>query len=118
MRDNFIKARRILRKRNAVAVNGCCYGRERNEDRGDYYKICGQRFWSLISGNEALYTDMIEPLGHRARERNEEFHNRYTEVINCFTKEFSALFCDEKGMIVWQNLVRFSSGPTKPSTAS
>ena len=38
MKDSFIKATRILRTSghqiNVIAVNGCCYGREGNEDKG------------------------------------------------------------------------------------
>ncbi len=67
MRDNFKKAKRILgtntSKIKVVAVNGCCYGKERFFDKGDYLKLCGQRFWEFISGDDTLYTDIIEPLG-------------------------------------------------------
>jgi hypothetical protein len=77
LRTNFIKAKRILNtnalKKNIVAVNGCLYGRDLPEDRGDYLKLCGQRFWEFISGRKNLYTDIIEPLGSRAKERKEEF---------------------------------------------
>lgn len=66
--DNFKKAKKILRTSNSklhiIAVNGCCYGRIKNTDKGEYLKLCGQRFWQFISGNENLYTDIIEPLGH------------------------------------------------------
>ena len=79
MRDNFVKAKRILRTSNSnlhiVAVLGCCYGRDKNPDKGDYFKYCGQMFWEFISGNEELYLKIIEPLGHRAKQRNDEFKN-------------------------------------------
>ena len=59
MVDNFRKAKKILRGSNSnlnvVAVNGCCYGKDNNPDKGDYHKLCGARFWSFISGNENLY---------------------------------------------------------------
>ncbi len=59
MEDNFRKAKRILRTSNSklqiIAVNGCCYGREDNTDKGNYLKYCGQKFWEFISGNE-IYT--------------------------------------------------------------
>ena len=54
LRDNFRKAKRILGTNvsltNVVAVNGCCYGRDRKPDKGDYLKLCGQKFWAFISG--------------------------------------------------------------------
>ena len=77
MKDDFRKAKRILGTNTkgikVVAVNGCCYGKDDHPDKGDYLKLCGQRFWEFISGDGNLYIDMIEPLGHKAKEKNEEF---------------------------------------------
>lgn len=114
MRDNFIKAKRILRSNvydttNIVAVNGCCYGRDNRPDKGDYFKLCGQQFWSFISGNESLYTEIIEPLGHKAEEKNDQFLNEYSKVVNKFTGEFIQDFCDWKGQILWEKIVQFNS---------
>ena len=76
LRDNFKRAKRILRTSKSglhiVAINGCCYGRDDRPDKGDYFKYCGQRFWELISANQDLYIDIIKPLGHKAKEKNEE----------------------------------------------
>jgi len=112
MVENFRKAKRILRssgrQMHIVAINGCCYGKENNPDKGDYLKLCGQRFWEFISGIENLYTEIIEPLGYRAKERNEEFLLAYSKLINKFTIEFSKQFCPS-GEIDWEALVRFNS---------
>src|SRR6267378_1506060 len=54
-------------KLNIVAVNGCCYGRDNQPDKGDYFKYCGQKFWEFISGDPELYTKIIEPIGHQAK---------------------------------------------------
>lgn len=111
---DFRTAKKTLRtshsKLNIVAVNGCCYGSDNNPDKGDYFKFCGQRFWEFISGDEALYIELIQPLGHKAKEKNEEFQVSYSQMINKFTREFSNLFCKESGEIDWPNLVRFNSG--------
>lgn len=113
MRDNFRKAGIVLRQngtiRSVIAVNGCCYGKERREDKGDYKKVCGERFWTLISGTPSLYTDIIEPIGHKARERNEAFLNEYSKVVNRFTREFIDEFCALDGQIDWQKIVQFNS---------
>jgi len=110
---DFKTAKKTLRTSNSqfniTAVNGCCYGIDNNPDKGDYFKYCGQEFWSFISGNENLYIDIIEPLGHKARERNEEFQKSYTQMINKFTKEFSNTYCKDNGEIDWEKLVRFNS---------
>jgi len=111
MKDNFRKARRILQtntpKMNIVAVNGCCYGQDNHYD-AEYLKLCGQAFWEFISGDNDLYIKIIEPLGHRAKERNQKFLESYAQIINRFTSEFSQDFCEE-GKINWEKLVRFNS---------
>ena len=121
MRDNFKTAGKIIRQRNAtvqvVAVNGCCYGRESSPDKGDYRKYCGQLFWEFISGSPTLYTEIIEPLGHRAKERNDDFVARYAEVWNRFSQEFMMTYCTE-GRVQWDALVRLNSGVNKPHLTS
>ena len=118
MRQNFSQAKRILGTnalaKNIVAVNGCCYGRERVEDKNDYVKKCGQSFWTFISGDEKLYTTIIEPLGHKAKERNETFQIEYGKVINRFTAEFIKDFCLADGAIRWNQIVELNSEIPKP----
>ena len=112
MRDNFKKATRIARtgnsKLNVRTVNGCCYGRDETPDKGDFQKLCGQRFWEFISGSENLYIYIIEPLGHQAKQRNDEFDVSYAKVVNRFTESFIADFCVD-GAIDWPSLVKFNS---------
>jgi len=113
MVENFKQAKRILRtgnaKANIQAINGCCYGQDNKPDKGDYLKFCGQDFWEFISGNDRLFIDMVEPLGYRAKERNEAFLAEYTRILNLFTKEFMDVFCVD-GVIDWNKLVHFNSG--------
>ncbi len=112
MREDFNRAKRIVRTGNSdiqlVAVNGCCYGRDNHPDKGDYFKYCGQQFWQFISDNPNLYIELIVPLGHKAKVRNEEFHQEYARIVNKFTAEFSEKFC-LNGEIQWDALVRFNS---------
>jgi len=117
LKDNFTKAKRILRtnrnSKNIVAVNGCCYGKNLKPDKGEYYKYCGQQFWKFISGNDNLYTEIIEPLGYQAKERNDQFMKEYAKVVNKFTLEFINTFCDSEGNILWEDIVMFSSVATQ-----
>ncbi len=114
MISDFITAKRSLRTSNSglhiVAINGCCYGRDNKPDKGEYFKYCGQRFWEFISDNSELYTEIIEPLGHKAKEKNHEFNLLYAKTINKFTKSFVNEFCDDNGEINWKKLVQFNSG--------
>ncbi len=114
MKSDFKVAQRTIRTGNSglnvVAVNGCCYGIDNNPDKGDYYKYCGQRFWEFISGDENLYQEIIEPLGYKAKERNDDFRKSYSKMINQFTREFIQDFCDSDGSINWKKLIEFNSG--------
>jgi Type II restriction endonuclease EcoO109I len=117
MVTDFNSARKTLRTSNStlhvIAINGCCYGNDNNPDKnGVYYKYCGQEFWAFISGDTELYIKLIEPLGHKAKERNEEFLKSYSRIINKFTLEFSNQFCSIEGDIDWKKLVQFNSGKT------
>lgn len=94
---------------NIIAINGCCYGRDNNPDKGEYFKYCGQRFWEFISGSSTLFTEIIEPLGNNAKEKNDDFLKSYSQMINKFTLQFSLNFCDKEGAIDWKKLVEFNS---------
>ncbi len=113
MVQNFNRAKRTLRtnapRTNVVAINGCCYGKQRNPDKGDYFKYCGQKFWEFISGDDNLFVEIIEPMGHKAKEHNEDFEREYANVINKFTQKFGEKFLKETGEIDWERLVRFNS---------
>ena len=92
-----------------VAINGCCYGRDNKTEKNGYRKLCGQRFWSFISGNEYLYTEIIELLGHQAQQINQEFMEQYAQIINRFAFEFTKKFCNKTGQIMWSKIVEFNS---------
>ncbi|MBU3965103.1 cytosolic protein [Patescibacteria group bacterium] len=112
LRTNFEKAKRILRLqtgKKVIAVNGCCFGRDNKPDKNGYLKLCGQKFWELISGDEKLYIDIVEPIGYKAKQKNEEFAENYAQIVNKLTLEFSQKFCDD-GKINWAKLVEYNSG--------
>jgi hypothetical protein len=113
MKDDFRTAVRTLRTSNSnlniICINGCCYGQDKNPDKGNYFKYCGQDFWEFISGDGNLYTEIIEPLGYKAKERNEEFLKAYYQRINVFTLEFMNEYCDKNGVINWKRIVEFNS---------
>ena len=121
MIDNFNSARKILRTSGAniiiTAINGCCYGKttkkNKYKEKGDYYKLCGQAFWEFISGDSELFKLIIEPLGHKAKERNDAFNKIYSQKINLFTKEFAINFCRDTGEIDWEKLIEFNSKESK-----
>lgn len=118
LKNNFITAIKTLRTSNStlnvVAINGCCYGRDRIPDKGDYQKYCGQKFWTFISGDDDLYKKLIEPLEYKAKERNVEFLANYDRTLNLFTLEFSRKFCNPDGSINWDKIVEVNSSINPP----
>lgn len=95
-------------------INGCCFGNKKNKaDKAGYEKICGQDFWYLISNDEELYIKIIEPIGHKAKEKNEEFEIAYTSFLFKLTNEFAKEYCDDGGIIDWSKLLKFNSGRKK-----
>jgi len=113
MVSDFKTAKKALRTSNSglniVAINGCCYGKDNNPDKGEHFKYCGQRFWEFISGEPNLFLEIIEPLGFKAKEKNDEFDTLYAQMINRFTREFSIEFCKENGSIDWEKIIKFNS---------
>ena len=95
---------------NVQPVLGICYGKTKTSYLRGYLKVVGQNFWYLISEDKALYTDIIEPIGHKAKQHNETFLNEKGKVINRFSKQFINRFCDDTGAINWVKLVEFNSG--------
>ncbi|NOX63205.1 MAG: cytosolic protein [Chloroflexi bacterium] len=112
--DLNLAVRRVRQSRVAKRVQpvlGICYGKTRTTfHQAGYLKVVGQNFWYLISENPRLYIDIIEPIGHRAREHNEAFLRQKTAIINRFTHQFTSEFCNELGEIDWEKLVTFNSG--------
>ena len=117
MRSDFNTAKKVLRQNNREinisAINGCCYGRDSNPDKGDYFKYCGQLFWELISGDSQMFIRIIEPIGYKAKEKNDNFYKSYSAVVNKFTKNFLINFSDNSGNIDWEKLLIFNSSKEK-----
>ena len=115
MRTDFRNATQVLRQGNpalsVVAVNGCCYGRTVSSyDKGDYLKLSGRAFWQFLTNDGTFYLRIVEPLAHRALERNETFEKDRAVILLKFQKEFENDFCDPStGWIDWSKLVEFNS---------
>lgn len=104
------------RSSNIQPVLGICYGKTKTTFLRGYMKIVGQNFWHLISENPNLYTDIVEPIGFRAREHNEDFAKKKAGIVNMLAMEFIPKFCNpSNGYIDWVKLVQFNSGNYKPN---
>jgi len=112
LRDNFLSAVRTLRQNPDVGriqpTLGICYGRFKKKDNGAFLHVGGRDFWELISGEPDLYMDIIEPIGHRAREFNEAFYTKRAHAMNRMALEFMERFCVD-GRIDWPRIVTLVS---------
>ena len=111
LKDAVRRLRQSRRGLNVQPVLGICYGKTRTtHHRRGYMKVVGQNFWSLVSANKSLYTDIVEPIGDRAKEHNERFVSERAKLANRLTRAFIDDYCDESGAIDWLKLVRSSCG--------
>lgn len=117
LKKDFVQAVRVFNtSRRTVAtqcIEGCCYGKN-NRDYKDstHLKYCGEKFWSFISGEPTLYVDIIEPLGYKAKERNDNYIQEYGNMINKFTSDFLRDYCNSDGSINWEKIVKLNSSNT------
>ena len=101
-------------KSGVVSVNGCMYGRDNhphkvNKDPNlSYYKICGQAFWELISGDDQLYKKIIQPLDKEAKKRDDIFRELYTKKVNEMTKDVVDIFYT-KNNLDWDMIIDYVS---------
>ena len=113
LEQDFTKAVTVLKQsgsvQNVQPVLGICYGKVRTSYTRNYLKVVGQSFWYLVSKNENLYTDIVEPLGYEAERHNTAFLEAKAAVINKFTDQLLDNF-SEDGVINWEKLVAFNSG--------
>ena len=131
MLTHFKEAAGIMQSRfpdqKIIAVNGCMYGKDRSPQKTGriksagkpdeimpYWKLCGQDFWFFISDNRDLYTDIIQPLGYRSKQRNGEFQEAYDNFINNLVYEFLSKYRNSDGSVAWERLTQFVSQSDAP----
>lgn len=118
MKRNLRLAKKLVRaklgKKDIVSVNGCIYGRDDNPHKVNknpelsYYKICGQAFWELVSGDDQLYKKIIQPLDKEAKKRDDTFKNLYVKKINEMTKDIVERFYT-KDNLDWYKVIDYVS---------
>jgi len=113
LKKNFETAVKVLKQSKRVGevqpTLGICYGNFKTVHKSGYWHIGGQSFWHLLSGESGFYTQIVEPLGHRAKEFNEAFEVEKAKTYNRMTREFTVDYCTPSGEIDWKKLVEFVS---------
>ena len=110
LRDGVARLQQRRPGANVQSVLGICYGRVRTRYLRGYLKLVGQNFWYFISENKNLYTEIIEPIGYRAKEHNEEYERSKAQVTNRLTAAFVGDYCHPTGEIDWPKLVYAACG--------
>ncbi|UMX48261.1 MAG: cytosolic protein [Candidatus Nealsonbacteria bacterium DGGOD1a] len=117
LRKNLKAAKKIIRaqfpRKEIINVNGCIYGRDnqphkisKKDSNLSYYKICGQSFWELISGDNELYKKIIRPLDKEAKKRDDKFKELYVKKINEMTKDVVDIFY-ENDNLDWDKIIDY-----------
>ncbi len=110
-RDADKRLRQSKHVTNVQPTLGICYGKTKTSlTRDGYLKVVGQNFWTLISDNQALYTQIIEPIGFKAKEHNERYQLEKGRLSNRLTRLFIEKYCNPDGEIDWQRVVEANSG--------
>lgn len=91
------------------AVQGICYSKRRTSHNHGIMTVYGQSFWTLLTDDKDFFTDIVEPIGYKAKEHNEAFLKEKARILNLFAAEFMEKYCDD-GVINWERLVQFNSG--------
>ncbi|PIO06390.1 cytosolic protein [Candidatus Micrarchaeota archaeon CG08_land_8_20_14_0_20_59_11] len=115
LEDSFKTAMKRIKQNRGVSdvqcILGVSYGNQKTMvKKGFIVQICGQNFWYMVSGSKDFYIQIVEPLGHRAKELNDSFKQRKARLVNKFTGEFISDFCDRDGTILWNKVIEFNSG--------
>lgn len=118
LEQDFAAAVSQIRQENAgldvQAVLGICYGKTPTSYLRGYLQVAGQNFWYFISENKNLYTKIIELIGYKAWEYNQEYERNKAMVASRLTIDFSETFCHRqgamRGAIDWERLLEETSG--------
>lgn len=116
LKKDFVAAVRVFNtsrshKVPTRCIEGCCYGKaSRTYNDSTHEKLCGEDFWTFISGESSMYVDLIEPLGAEAKGKNDLYDKEYQKMITKFTCEFATKYCDsQSGLIKWDEIVKLAS---------
>ncbi len=95
-----------------IATMGCGYGRSNRSDPTagrQFHKLAGQAFWEKITGSPDFYLDLVRLMSNDPEKHAAEFKAAFDHATKRFGDEFSKLFCDPSGNILWEKLVAFNS---------
>jgi hypothetical protein len=108
-----LRSRVLKLKKPFDALLGHCYGRTSGEpSKTQIYRVrSGQRFWQELTGDPDFYQKLIRMMNEEIITKHKlEYETRWQHAVNRYVREFTNDFCDERGAIDWEAIVRFNSG--------
>jgi len=93
-------------------IVGYGYGRKRQSkgSQSNFREIAGQAFWEEMTGDTDFYLKIARLMKEKPQNHAEKYHEVYGATINRLTKEFTESFCNEDGVINWDEWIRVNSG--------
>jgi hypothetical protein len=103
-------------RKQFVPIMGCCYGRAdlQPSEKRPFFKLAGQAFWERVTGDPEFYLKLSRLMKDDPDRHKIAFAETWARAENRFVREFTERFCAADGKILWDLLVQYNSGRTKP----
>lgn len=114
--DEFRALKRRLQKlgKQFDPILGHAYGKQRPEPEKSnviYRDLSGQAFWEELTGDSEFYLKLIRFMEDEVIDKHRhDYEDSWKVSVNRYLGEFIPAFCDSRGNIDWDKLVRFNSG--------
>jgi hypothetical protein len=103
-------------RKEFLPVMGCGYGRVDSPPTASrkYHKLAGQAFWEHITEDSEFYLKLVRFMRDDPDQHRPAFKEAWDRAVNRFVRQFAVEFCSDSGEILWEKLVEFNSGKTRP----
>jgi hypothetical protein len=90
-------------------VIGYGYGRKLAKKASSVEKLAGQKFWALLTGEDAFYLRIAASIGHFSGGHGADYTLAFDRKRNQLLREFMINFVGEDGLIDWHEIASFNS---------
>lgn len=111
----FDELRARLKKLNKqfVPVIGYGYGRKMVKKASSTEKIAGQKFWSLLTGEQDFYLRIASAIQSVSGVHGAQYKVAFDKKRNELLRQFMLNFVSDAGEILWQSIVEYNSSIAK-----
>ena len=107
-----LRSRLLKLKKQFDPILGHSYGKSARPSMSVIYRdLAGQAFWEEITGDSDFYLKLIRLMRSQVIEKHRRAYKAAWDMaVNKYVREFTTVFCDHSGAIMWEALVKFNSG--------